>query len=92
MSDIKEVRLANSLSLTEAIVLQQVHEDGEEDAKSLATMLGMSRQRTLNIIAHLRKQGLVAIKGEFDGVWVHLTGKGKRLMNYLWPESSSLAY
>lgn len=76
-----------SLSLSEAIVLQQVHEDGEDDTSSLAKALGMSRAHTLNVITHLKHKGLVDINGDTDGLWVHLTRKGRRLMHYLWPEA-----
>lgn len=79
-----------SLSLSEAIVLQQVHEDGEDDTAALSKALGMSREHTLNVIAHLKRKGLVAIDGEYDGLWVHLTRKGLRLMRYLWPEAHSV--
>ena len=42
---------------------------------------------------HLKKRGLVAINAEIDGIWVRLTDRGKRLMNYLWPEARvSVAY
>lgn len=79
-----------SLSLSEAIVLQQVHEDGEDDTGTLSRALGMSRERTLGVVAHLKKKGLVAVEGEHDGLWVHLTRKGRRLIHYLWPEARSV--
>lgn len=79
-----------SLSLSEAIVLQQVHEDGEDDTRSLARSLGMSREHTLNVVEHLKRKGLVSIDGGYDGLWVHLTRKGQRLIRYLWPESHSV--
>ena len=90
MESISQPTTVRSLSLSEAIVLQQVHEDGEDNTLSLERALGMSRERTLNVIAHLKRKGLVAIDGEFDGLWVHLTRKGRRLINYLWPESRSV--
>lgn len=79
-----------ALSLSEAIVLQQVHEDGEDDTNALAYALGMSREHTLNVVAHLKRKGLVAIDGDYDGLWVHLTRKGRRLIHYLWPEARSV--
>lgn len=85
-----QVTPTRSLSLSEAIVLQQVHEDGEDDTSSLSKVLGMSREHTLNVIAHLKRKGLVDIDGDHDGLWVHLTRKGRRLMNYLWPEARSV--
>ena len=79
-----------TLSLSEAIVLQQVHEDGEDDARTLERALGMSPEHTLNIIGRLKRKGLVAIDGEYGGLWVHLTQKGRRLIHYLWPEARGI--
>lgn len=90
MSSLTQPTATRSLSLSEAIILQQVHEDGEDDTASLAKVLGMSREHTLNVIAHLKRKGLVAIDGEYDGLWVHLTRKGLRLIRYLWPEARSV--
>jgi DNA polymerase elongation subunit (family B) len=50
----------------------------------------MSREHTLNVVAHLKRKGLVAIDGDYDGLWVHLTHKGRRLIHYLWPEARSV--
>jgi DNA-binding MarR family transcriptional regulator len=85
-----QTKTPQALSLSEAIVLQQVHEDGEDDTRSLATALGMSREHTLNVIARLKRKGLVAIDGDYDGLWVHLTRKGRRLIHYLWPEARGI--
>jgi len=90
MSSITLSENIGTLTPSEAIVLQQVHEDGEDDPRTLARMLGMSRQHVLNIIAHLKHKGLIAIDGGYDGLWVHLTNKGRRLISYLWPESRSV--
>ncbi len=90
MKSASETTPARALTLSEAIVLQQVHEDGEDDTGSLAKALGMSRESTLNVIAHLKRKGLVAIDGSYDGLWVHLTRKGRRLIHYLWPEAYSV--
>lgn len=90
MKSTNQSKTTRSLSLSEAIVLQQVHEDGEDDTGSLARALGMSRERTLSVIAHLKHKGLVSIDGDSEGLWVHLTRKGRRLMNYLWPEARSV--
>lgn len=79
-----------SLTTNEAIVLQQVHEDGEDDTKTLSRMLGMSRQHMMAVIGRLKRKGLVAIDGSYDGLWVHLTGKGRQLIHYMWPEARGM--
>lgn len=76
-----------TLSTNEAIVLQQVHEGGEDDAQSLASQLGMSRNHTMNIIQRLKQKGLVAIDSDVDGIWVHMTRRGHKLMSYMWPQA-----
>lgn len=81
---------SRTLSLSEAIVLQQVNEDGEDDTSSLARALGMTPAHTLNVIEHLQRKGLVDAFGGYDGLWVRLTRKGRRLIRYLWPEARSV--
>ncbi|NCA97718.1 MAG: MarR family transcriptional regulator [Bacteroidia bacterium] len=90
MKSTKTSEMAKDLSPMEAIVLQQVHEDGEDDAHSLATGLGMSRQRILSIVARLKRRGLVSVNGGYDAILVNLTSKGRRLINYLWPKQGML--
>lgn len=90
MKSITHITTTQALSLSEAIVLQQVHEDGEDDTSTLARALGMSKEHTLNVISHLKRKGLVVIDGEYDGLWVHLTRKGRRLIRYLWPEARNV--
>lgn len=91
MKSTSQLTPVRKLSLSEAIVLQQVLEDGEDDTSSLARALGMSKEHTLNVIAHLKRKGLVSIDGDYQGLWVHLTRKGRRLMHYLWPEARSFS-
>lgn len=80
------------LTPNEAIVLQQVNEDGEDDARTLSRTLGLSRQHTMSILARLKHKGLVALNTSYDDLWVHMTKKGKALMSYVWPESRQLVY
>ena len=75
------------LTPNEAIVLQQVHEDGEDDTRTLASTLGMSRHHVLTIIERLERKGLIAIDNDFDGLWVRLTRKGQYIMRQIWPEA-----
>ena len=90
MKSMTQITAIQSLSLSEAIVLQQVNEDGEDDTRTLERALGMSPEHMLNVIGHLKRKGLVAIDGEYGGLWVHLTQKGRRLIRYLWPEAQSI--
>ena len=54
---------ANEINLTtnEALVLQQVYEDGGDDAAMLAAQMGMPRRTAMNVLADLRRKGLMAI-------------------------------
>lgn len=54
----------NNLTSNEAIVLQQIYEDGEDDVRTLAQMLGMSAKSVVAVVAHLKKRGLVAISND----------------------------
>lgn len=76
-----------NLTTDEAIVLQQVHEDGEDDTQSLAQYTGMSRRYVVNLVANLRQKGLIAIDNTYGDIWVRATTKGKRLVQSLWPEA-----
>ena len=56
---------ANEINLTtkEALVLQQVYEDGGDDATMLAAQMGMPRRTAMNVLADLRHKGLMAMAG-----------------------------
>ena len=72
-----------------ALVLQQLNEDGGEDFATLAEMLRFDRSRIAHIVQALHHKGLVVIRGlERGSPWLMLSGKGRRLMTYLWPESA----
>ena len=79
------------LSTEEAIILQQVHEDGEDDAMMLAYQLGMSRPHTVGLVARLRQKGLLKVEADFGNMWVSLSERGKKLVRHLWPEARQLA-
>jgi CTP-dependent riboflavin kinase len=77
-----------NLTTSEAIVLQQVGEDVEDDAWQLAKRVGMTRRHVMSVISHLQHKGLVALDSSVGGLWVRLTRKGHQLMNYVWPEAA----
>ena len=77
----------HELTANEAILLQQIHEDGEDDTRTLSQQLGMSRHHILALVAHLKQKGLVAVDSDHDGLWVHLTRRGQHFIRYMWPEA-----
>ncbi|HSX35327.1 MAG TPA: hypothetical protein VLH84_00145 [Patescibacteria group bacterium] len=71
-----------------AIVLQQVHEAGEEDFTMLAESLRFSRQRLAHIIESLQRKGLILVRrSTYSEAWIRLSGKGQRVIRSLWPEA-----
>jgi hypothetical protein cdiviTM7_02395 len=84
---------ANEINLTtnEALVLQQVYEDGSDDAAMLAAQMGMPRRTAMNVLADLRRKGLMAIDQAYGDAWVGLTTCGKQLVQRIWPEVQAMA-
>lgn len=79
-----------TLTPNEALILQQVHEDGEDDLSTVALQLGMSRSYVASVVAHLKSKGLVVVNTNLDDLWIHLTTRGRQLVNYMWPETRSV--
>lgn len=75
------------LTADEALVLQQLHEDGEDDTCMLARSMGLPRRYVLGLLAGLKRKGLVAIDAAYGDMWVRATSKGKRLVATIWPEA-----
>ena len=80
------------LTTNEALVLQQVYEDGGDDAAMLAVQMGMPRRTAMNVLADLRRKGLMAIDQAYGDAWVRLTTRGKRLVQRIWPEAQAIVY
>ena len=80
------------LTTNEALVLQQVYEDGGDEAAMLAAQMGMPRRTAMNVLADLRRKGLMAIDQAYGDAWVRLTTSGKRLMQRIWPEAQAIVY
>ena len=80
-----------NLTTNEALVLQQVYEDGGDDAATLAAQMVMPRRTAMNVLADLRHKGLMAINQAYGDVWVRLTMRGKRLAQRIWPEAQVIA-
>lgn len=67
-----------------ALVLQQVHADGEEDFANLAETLNYDRRRLSHIIGALQNKGLVVISWKHSDGWISLSSRGRRLVETLW--------
>lgn len=80
-----------TLTTNEALVLQQVYEDGGDDAAMLAAQMGMPRRTAIHVLADLRRKGLMAIDQAYGDAWVRLTARGKRLVQRIWPEAQVIA-
>lgn len=71
-----------------ALVLQQISENGQDDMANLSESLHIRRSRLAHIIEALRHKGLIRMTHDYHSdVWIELSGKGRRLVAYLWPES-----
>ena len=81
----KQVKELN-LTTNEALVLQQVYEDGSDDIAMLAVQVGIPRRTVMNVLTDLRRKGLMAIEQVYGDAWVRLTVRGKRLVQQIWPE------
>lgn len=81
-----------TLTTNEALVLQQVYEDGSDEAAMLAAQMGMPRRTAMNVLADLRRKGLMAIDQVYGDAWVQLTTRGKRLVQRIWPEAQAIVY
>jgi hypothetical protein cdiviTM7_02395 len=79
-----------TLTTNEALVLQQVYEDGSDDAAMLAAQMVMPRWTGMCVLADLRRKGLMAIDQAHGDAWVRLT-RGKRLVQCIWPEAQAMA-
>ena len=80
-----------NLTTNEALILQQIYEDGGDDVVVLAGQVGLSRRTVMNILADLRRKGLMAIDQIYGDAWVRLTTRGKRLVQKIWPEAQMIA-
>ena len=81
-----------TLTTNEALVLQQVYEDGSDDAAILAAQMGMPRRTAMYVLVDLRCKGLMAIDQVYGDTWVQLTKRGKLLVQRIWPEVQAIVY
>ncbi len=73
-----------------ALVLQTVHESGEEDFANLAETLRFDRPRLAHILEALRHKGLIYLSRSGRSgseAWIRVSAKGRKCMTTIWPES-----
>jgi len=77
------------LPMDYAMVLHQINEEDGGGFDELADNLRIERGRLAHIVQALHHKGLIRLEGSLGGreLWLSLSAKGRRLMNYLWPES-----
>lgn len=75
-----------NLSPKDAILLQYIDEQGEEDVTSLAKELREPRGAVMARLKSLRQKGLVVIKDTYHGMLIQLSQRGKQTLRYMWPE------
>jgi len=81
-----------TLTTNEALVLQQVYEDGGDEAAMLAAQMVIPHWTAMHVLADLRRKGLMAIDQAHGDAWVRLTTCGKRLVQRIWPEAQAIVY
>lgn len=81
------------LSVNEALILQQVYEDGVDDVNSIVDQAGMPKKVTMNVLTELKSKGLLTvIQQTYGKILVSVTSQGKKLVNAMWPEAVTFTY
>ena len=81
------------LSVNEALILQQVYEDGVDDVDNIVDQAGMPKKVTMNVLIELKSKGLLTvIQQTYGKILVSVTSQGKKLVNAMWPEAVTFAY
>ena len=69
-----------------ALVLQQVHDNGEEDFIGLAEELHLTPGRLAYAVQELARKKLIVSRNAGYGIWIRLSSRGKQFVHALWPE------
>lgn len=82
-----------NLSVNEALILQQVYEDGVDDVDNIVDQAGMPKKVTMNVLTELKSKGLLTvIQQTYGKILVSVTSQGKKLVNAMWPEAVTFTY
>lgn len=81
------------LSVNEALILQQVYEDGVDYVDNIVDQAGMPKKVTMTVLTELKSKGLLTvIEQTYGKILVSVTSQGKKLVNAMWPEAVTFAY
>lgn len=81
------------LSVNEALILQQVYEDGVDDVDNIVDQAGIPKKVTMNVLTELKSKGLLTvIQQTYGKILVSVTSQGKKLVNAMWPEAVTFTY
>lgn len=81
------------LSVNEALILQQVYEDGVDDVDNIVDQAGMPKKVTMTVLTELKSKGLLTvIEQTYGKILVSVTSQGKKLVNAMWLEAVTFAY
>lgn len=81
------------LSVNEALILQQIYEDGVDDVDNIVDQAGMPKKVTMNVLTELKSKGLLTvIQQTYGKILVSVTSQGKKLVNAMWSEAVTFAY
>ena len=70
------------LSVNEALILQQVFEEGADDVENIVDQAGMPKKVTMNVLSELKSKGLLTvIQQAYGKILVSVTSQGKKLVN-----------
>ena len=81
----------SDLSANEAMILQQVYEDGEDDVRSLSLELGITPQSVIRESMKLEQKGLLDFHQGFDGLLIEVSTRGRAIVRSMWPEAATFA-
>lgn len=82
-----------NLSVNEALILQQVYEEGVDDVDNIVDQAGMPKKVTMNVLTELKSKGLLTvIQQTYGKILVSVTSQGKKLVNAMWPEAITFTY
>jgi len=77
------------LSVNEALILQQVYEDGVDDVDNIVDQAGMPKKVTMNVLTELKSKGLLTvIQQTYGKILVSVTSQGKKLVNAINTDNS----
>ena len=80
-------QLTATISTSDALLLQQLSEAGEEEVNDIVEELREPRGRIMQQLTALKRRGLVHMYNKYGEIIITLTSQGRQAIHYLWPEA-----